>query len=155
MEEVSTIGLDIAKPVFQAHGADGAGRQMFSQQLTRAKVLPFFAPQVLSVQCEPVSTWRVGPNSGMHQAANDCHSARAAERRSLYVMRSTRWRSELKWLCSEAWTETNFCSDFIWRNRSIARSRRRKGRCEFSARLLSQRPISLRSRLPISRIAAG
>lgn len=45
MEEVSTIGLDIAKLVFHAHGADGAGRQLFGQRLTRAKVLPFFAAQ--------------------------------------------------------------------------------------------------------------
>src|SRR3546814_10282024 len=55
------------------------------------------------------------------------------------VCRSTRWRSELKWFEIEAWTEANFCSDFICRNRSIARSRRRNGRCEFSARLFSQR----------------
>lgn len=45
MEEVSTIGLDIAKSVFQAHGADAAGRQLFTKRLTRAKVLPFFAAQ--------------------------------------------------------------------------------------------------------------
>lgn len=45
MQEVSTIGLDIAKSVFQAHGADAAGRQLFSHRLTRAKVLPFFAAQ--------------------------------------------------------------------------------------------------------------
>lgn len=45
MEEVSTIGLDIAKSVFQAHGANAAGRQLFSQRITRAKVLPFFAAQ--------------------------------------------------------------------------------------------------------------
>jgi transposase len=45
MEEVGAIGLDIAKSVFQAYGADEAGRQLFSQRLTRAKVLPFFAAQ--------------------------------------------------------------------------------------------------------------
>lgn len=45
MQEVSTIGLDIAKSVFQAHGADAGGRQLFSHRLTRAKVLPFFAAQ--------------------------------------------------------------------------------------------------------------
>lgn len=45
MMEVSTIGLDIAKSVFQAHGADAAGRQLFSQRLSRAKVLEFFAKQ--------------------------------------------------------------------------------------------------------------
>lgn len=45
MQEVSTIGLDIAKSVFQAHGADADGRQIFSQRLTRRKVLEFFAAQ--------------------------------------------------------------------------------------------------------------
>lgn len=45
MEEVSTIGLDIAKSVFQAHGADFAGQQLFSRRLTRGKVLEFFAGQ--------------------------------------------------------------------------------------------------------------
>src|SRR5271165_142327 len=37
----------------------------------------------------------------------------------------------------------------------MARSRRRNGSCEFSARLLSRRPTSWRSALPISFIAAG
>ena len=45
MVEVSTIGLDIAKNVFHAHGADAAGRQLFSRRLTRGKVLEFFAAQ--------------------------------------------------------------------------------------------------------------
>jgi transposase len=39
VEEVSTIGLDIAKTVFQAHGADAAGHQLFSRRITRAKLL--------------------------------------------------------------------------------------------------------------------
>jgi hypothetical protein len=45
-------------------------------------------------------------------------------------------------------------SVFILRNRSIARSRRRKGRWLFSARLFNQRPVSCRSTLPISFMAA-
>jgi len=40
------------------------------------------------------------------------------------------------------------------RNRSIARSRRRNGWCEFSARLFSQRPVSCFSALPMTFIAA-
>ena len=43
--EVSTIGLDIAKNVFHAHGADAQGRGVFSKRLSRAKVLTFFATQ--------------------------------------------------------------------------------------------------------------
>ncbi|MBB4383572.1 transposase [Bradyrhizobium sp. SBR1B] len=43
--EVSTIGLDLAKNVFQAHGADAAGATVFRKQLRRNKVLEFFAKQ--------------------------------------------------------------------------------------------------------------
>lgn len=45
MTEVSAIGLDIAKHVFHAHGADGAGKEVFSRRITRGKLLDFFAAQ--------------------------------------------------------------------------------------------------------------
>ncbi len=45
MGQASTIGLDIAKRVFQAHGADAAGQVVFRKRLTRAKLLDFFAGQ--------------------------------------------------------------------------------------------------------------
>ena len=45
MSEVSTIGLDIAKHVFHAHGADGRGRALFSKRISRGKLLDFFASQ--------------------------------------------------------------------------------------------------------------
>ena len=45
MEEVSTIGLDIAKQVFHAHGADATGATVFSRRITRQKLVPFFAAQ--------------------------------------------------------------------------------------------------------------
>ncbi len=45
MDQASTIGLDIAKRVFQAHGADASGRVVFRKRLTRAKLLEFFASQ--------------------------------------------------------------------------------------------------------------
>ena len=45
MGQASTIGLDIAKRVFQAHGADATGRVVFRKRLMRAKVLEFFAGQ--------------------------------------------------------------------------------------------------------------
>src|SRR5689334_24346616 len=43
--QAHTIGLDIAKWVFQAHGADASGRVVFRKRLVRAKVLEFFAGQ--------------------------------------------------------------------------------------------------------------
>ena len=45
MEEVSTIGLDIAKQVFHAHGADASGAMLFSRRITRQKLIQFFASQ--------------------------------------------------------------------------------------------------------------
>ena len=45
MERVSTIGLDIAKQSFHAHGADSSGRQVFSRRIVRRKLLEFFAGQ--------------------------------------------------------------------------------------------------------------
>lgn len=45
MGEVITIGLDIAKQVFHAHGADALGATIFSRRITRAKLVGFFASQ--------------------------------------------------------------------------------------------------------------
>jgi transposase len=43
VEQVSIIGLDIAKQVFQAHGADASGEVVFRDKIRRAKLLEFFA----------------------------------------------------------------------------------------------------------------
>ncbi len=42
MKDVSTIGLDLAKNVFQVHGVDGSGETVIRRQLRRGQVLPFF-----------------------------------------------------------------------------------------------------------------
>ena len=42
MGEVSTIGLDIAKSVFQVHGIDDEGGVVVRRQLKRRQVLSFF-----------------------------------------------------------------------------------------------------------------
>jgi len=42
MKTVTTIGLDIAKSVFQVHGIDAAGKVVIRKQLKRSRVLPFF-----------------------------------------------------------------------------------------------------------------
>jgi transposase len=41
--EVSTIGLDLAKNVFQIHGVDASGRIVIRRAIRRSQVLPFFA----------------------------------------------------------------------------------------------------------------
>jgi len=42
MQAITTIGLDIAKSVFQVHGIDGQGQVVFRRQLKRRYVLAFF-----------------------------------------------------------------------------------------------------------------
>ena len=42
METAVTVGLDLAKSVFQVHGVDKAGKVVIRRRLTRAKVLDFF-----------------------------------------------------------------------------------------------------------------
>ena len=45
MGEVSTIGLDIAKSVFQVHGVDAAGAVVIRKRVSRAKMLEYFGEQ--------------------------------------------------------------------------------------------------------------
>lgn len=43
MGEIATIGLDLAKNVFQVHGTDAHGKAVIRRRLHRAEVLEFFA----------------------------------------------------------------------------------------------------------------
>jgi len=43
MSEIITVGLDLAKNVFQVHGTDGTGRAVLRKKLRRTQVLEFFA----------------------------------------------------------------------------------------------------------------
>lgn len=42
MPKISTVGLDLAKSVFQVHGADEAGRPVLRRRLRRSQLLGFF-----------------------------------------------------------------------------------------------------------------
>jgi len=42
VKDVSTIGLDLAKHVFQVHGANAEGSPVFNRKLRRGEVLRFF-----------------------------------------------------------------------------------------------------------------
>ena len=42
MQAITTIGLDIAKSVFQVHGIDAEGKVLIRRQLKRRYVLAFF-----------------------------------------------------------------------------------------------------------------
>jgi transposase len=43
MSEITTVGLDLAKQVFQVHAVDGAGQVVLRKALRRGQVLSFFA----------------------------------------------------------------------------------------------------------------
>ncbi len=43
MSEITTVGLDLAKQVFQVHAVDGAGQVVVRKTLRRGQVLTFFA----------------------------------------------------------------------------------------------------------------
>jgi transposase len=59
--EVTTIGLDIAKTSFQAHGADASGAVVFRKPLRRGRLLAFFAahpPCVVAMEaCAGAHHW--------------------------------------------------------------------------------------------------
>ena len=61
MEQVSTIGLDIAKSVFQVHGVDEAGAVVIAKRLRRSQVISFFrklAPCLIGMEaCASSHHW--------------------------------------------------------------------------------------------------
>jgi transposase len=61
MGQVSTVGLDLAKSIFQAHGADAAGEVVFRKKLGRGRLLDFFAglpPCVVAMEaCAGAHHW--------------------------------------------------------------------------------------------------
>ncbi len=61
MNEVTTIGLDLAKNVFQVHGIDASGETMIRRQLRRRQVIPVFrklSPCLIGVEvCATSHHW--------------------------------------------------------------------------------------------------
>ncbi len=58
MGEVSTVGLDIAKSVFQVHGVDVDGAVVIRKRVGRAKVLEFFSalpPCLIGIEACPTA----------------------------------------------------------------------------------------------------
>jgi transposase len=78
MQAVRTIGLGIAKSVFQAHGVDAEGKVVIRRQLRRGQFLAFFQKLPLSL------VGRRGRSSACSTRSNPPHHrpvARAARRR--------------------------------------------------------------------------
>lgn len=65
----TTIGLDIAKSVFQVHGVDAAGEVVIRRKLTRGRVLGLFEnlPRCL-VGSRHAAPRTIGPENWLHEA---------------------------------------------------------------------------------------
>ena len=59
--KITTLGVDLAKSVFQVHGVDERGKAVARKQLKRAQVLPFFAnlpPALIGMEaCASAHYW--------------------------------------------------------------------------------------------------
>ncbi|MDH7808841.1 transposase [Rhizobium sp. AN67] len=64
MEEISTVGIDIAKSVFQVHAIDVCGNIVVRRQLRGQQMLKFFAqvpPCLIGIEaCGPAHYWTAG-----------------------------------------------------------------------------------------------
>ena len=56
MHAITTVGLNIAKSVFQVHGVDAAGQVGIRRRLKRRQVLPFLQRLAACVQARLVDT---------------------------------------------------------------------------------------------------
>ena len=61
MGEITTVGLDIAKAIFVAHGADAAGKEVLRRNLRREEVRAVCAsvpPRLVGLEaCAPPHCW--------------------------------------------------------------------------------------------------
>jgi hypothetical protein len=61
---ITTVGIDLAKTVFQLHGVDAQGHTVFRKQLRREQMAPFFAnlpPCLVGMEaCGSAHFWAAG-----------------------------------------------------------------------------------------------
>jgi transposase len=66
MQTITTIGLDIAKSVFQAHGIDAEGKVVLRRQLKRRYVVAFFQklpPCLIGMEAPPLAQSAAAPST--------------------------------------------------------------------------------------------
>ena len=94
MQTITTIGLDIAKSVFQVHGVDNDGKVVIRRQLKRRYVLAFFEklqPCLVGIEAcasshlvtRAAGTWpyRAVDATGLRQALRQTAEERCGRRR--------------------------------------------------------------------------
>ncbi len=78
MDEVTTIGVDLAKSVFQAHGATAKGEPVFRKKLSRGQFLKFLSEQPNCVVAMAACA------SSHYGGARSCRAMRPALRADLW-----------------------------------------------------------------------
>ena len=86
MQTITTIGLDIAKSVFQVHGVDAAGQVVIRRQLKRRYVLAFFQklpPCLIGIEaCASSHYWSRELQALGHTRTTDAAGLREALRQA-------------------------------------------------------------------------
>lgn len=106
MEQISRIGVDLAKRVFQVHGVDGAGGVVLRRQLRRGEVLKFFR--------------RLPPCLvGMEACATSHYWGReiAALGHEVRLMPPARVKPYVKWGCKNDSADAEACCEAVARPR--------------------------------------
>src|SRR5215831_5911324 len=107
MGEVTTIGLDLAKHVFQVHGIDAEGATVLRKQLRRAQVLAFFSrlrPCLVGLEaCATAHYWARELRALGHEVRlMPARSARRLGARRCALCRSRRLTSKQLCCCTVA-----------------------------------------------------
>src|SRR5262245_29639365 len=102
MNEITTIGLDLAKHVFQVHGVDAQGSPVLRKQLRRGQVLAFFSR--ISTLCGRVGSVRDGALLGSRAGRAWARGAADAGAIREGVHQTQQARNDTSYLrCSAAW----------------------------------------------------
>lgn len=92
MGEISIIGLDLAKQVFQVHGARVDGSVVLRKKLTRGQLLAFFSklpPCIVAMEaCATAHYWARGIGEFGHESGVICdnHSLKLKPEQKLLVI---------------------------------------------------------------------
>ena len=89
MQEVTVVGLDLAKKVFQVHGVAADGGVVFRRQLRRAQVLSFFeglSPCLVGLEaCASADRWPREIGGSGHEPFRSCAKVWSWRRAALAV----------------------------------------------------------------------
>ena len=104
MTKVSTIGLDLAKHVFQVHGVDECGGVMVRRRLRRSEVLKYFArlePTIVGMEACSTSHYWARELRALGHGPGRANRVRGSSRSSAGGRaRSPPWRSPTRWRAS-------------------------------------------------------